>query len=217
MIRTNLKKDKLTHMAQESKVGARLKKRRELYGISLRKLAQKTGLSASFLSQVERNKTNLSLSSLQLLSEALEVPLLYFLADKPFHENGNQAKARDEEAESRSEGYDPVVTANARPMLILQKSGVIYELLVPSMGRKMVAISGRLSYGSDNVVRRLREPTEEFIYALSGKLLIELASGEYVLSPGDSIYFEGNELLRMACVSDGEEAMWISVISPAVF
>ncbi len=217
MIRTDLKKDKLTQMTQESKVGARLKKRRELYGISLRKLAQRTGLSASFLSQVERNKTNLSLSSLQLLSEALEVPLLYFLADKLPSENGSLAKTSDVEEEARSDGYNPVVTANARPMLILQKSGVIYELLVPSMGRKMVAISGRLSYGSDNVVRRLREPTEEFIYALSGKLLIELASGEHVLSTGDSMYFEGNELLRMACLSEEEEAVWISVISPAVF
>ncbi|NMC79921.1 MAG: cupin domain-containing protein, partial [Chloroflexi bacterium] len=127
------------------------------------------------------------------------------------------AKTSDVEEETRSDGYNPVVTANARPMLILQKSGVIYELLVPSMGRKMVAISGRLSYGSDNVVRRLREPTEEFIYALSGKLLIELASGEHVLSSGDSMYFEGNELLRMACLSEEEEAVWISVISPAVF
>lgn len=203
-------------MAQESKVGARLKKRREMYGISLRRLAQKTGLSASFLSQVERNKTSLSLSSLQLLSEALEVPLLYFLAEE-LPRDGNQSTRTDREGEKQLEDYNPVVTVDSRPKLILQKSGVVYELLVPSMGRKMVAISGKLAYGSDNVVRRLREPTEEFIYVLAGKLLVGLSSGDYVLARGDTIYFEGKDLLRMACVSEEEDAEWISVISPAVF
>ena len=164
-------------MTVELKVGQRLNSRRREMGISLRKLAKMTGLSASFLSQVERGQTNLSLKSLQFISQALSVPLLYFLTD-------NKAVKSEEVPEfipqlmpeqavklpdkfEKLPAYTPVVRSGDRSKLMLPLSGVIYELLTPSFGQKMVAIRGELSPGTGNVMRRLREPTEEFIFVLS--------------------------------------------------
>jgi quercetin dioxygenase-like cupin family protein len=81
----------------------------------------------------------------------------------------------------------------------------------------MEPIFGRLSPGTGNVARRLRKPTEEFIFVLVGKLLIGVGEEEYILNAGDSIYFEGYDLQKLACASEAEDVIWISVITPPVF
>ena len=214
-------------MTVELKVGQRLNSRRREMGISLRKLAKMTGLSASFLSQVERGQTNLSLKSLQFISRALSVPLLYFLTEdegpKPEKTLEFVSQAMPEKAPKLHDkteklpAYTPVVRAGDRSKLMLPLSGVVYELLTPSFGQKMVAIKGELSPGTGNVMRRLREPTEEFIFVLSGALQVGLDRGEYILNPGDTIYFEGKNLQKLICASENESAVWISVITPPTF
>jgi quercetin dioxygenase-like cupin family protein len=63
----------------------------------------------------------------------------------------------------------------------------------------------------------LREPTEEFIYVLSGDLIIGLEEREYTLHAGDSICFKGEKLVKLECAGDDRDAIWISVITPPVF
>ena len=214
-------------MTVELKVGQRLNSRRREMGISLRKLAKMTGLSASFLSQVERGQTNLSLKSLQFISQALSVPLLYFLTENKTAKSVEISESVPEpmpeqlvqlpEQFEKLPAYTPVVRSGDRSKLILPLSGVIYELLTPSFGQKMVAIRGELSPGTGNVMRRLREPTEEFIFVLSGSLQVGLDRGEYILNAGDTIYFEGANLQKLLCASQEENAVWVSVITPPTF
>ena len=90
-------------------------------------------------------------------------------------------------------------------------------MLVTDLTRDMEPFLGRLSPGTENVARRLRKPTEEFLFVLAGKLLVGLEENEYILNPGDSIYFEGYDLQKLACASETEDAAWISVITPPVF
>jgi transcriptional regulator with XRE-family HTH domain/quercetin dioxygenase-like cupin family protein len=198
----------------DNSLGTRLKERRQQYGLSLRELARRTDLTASFLSQVERGKTSVSLDSLRRIAEALEVPMLYFLTDS---EAAIRQPPDPKDDQLETNVYSPVVRADARPRLILPISGVVYEKLIPDFGRKMEAFLGQLSPGTGNVARRLRKPTEELIFVISGVLLVELSQGIYLLKSGDSIYFEGESLHRLECASQTEDANWISVITPAVF
>lgn len=207
-------------MSVDPQIGSRLKQRRSEVGVSLRKLAEMTGVTASFLSQVENGKANLSLNSLQRLSESLEVPILYFLSED--HQEEQKDSSSQEFQESKyvstdSQEYSPLVRKDSGLKLVLPVSGVSYELLVPSLGRKMLAIGGRLAPETKNVARRLREPTEEFIHVISGVLVVELDLIEYRLEPGDSIYFEGKDLDKLTCGSEKEDVVWISVITPAIF
>jgi transcriptional regulator with XRE-family HTH domain len=211
----------------DTKIGPRIKEQRSLAGISLRELARRTELTPSFISQLENNKTNVSLDSLRRIAEALNVSLLYFLADTLSEISGYEKAAPVDSVESgvtsslpEAKAYSPVVKADSRAKLILPVAGdsnVIYEKLGPDIGRTMGAFCGRLKPGTGNIARKLREPTEEFIYVLSGVLLIVLDYGEYVLNPNDTIYFDGEALREISCFSDNEEAVWISVITPAVF
>ncbi len=204
-------------VSSDTNIGARIKKRRKQLELSLRELAKRADLTASFLSQVERGKANASIDSLRRIAEALEVSMLYFLAENPkMRAAATPSDISTVEDTPEVRKYDPVVRADARPKLILSHSGVTYELLTPDLANKMEVICGRLSPGANNVARPLREPTEEWIYVLSGALLIELNDDTHILNPGDAIYFEGRALQRLTCASD-KEVVWISVITPPVF
>lgn len=183
-------------MPKNSLLGRRLNKRRTELGLSLRDLADKTSLTASFLSQLERGVTNPSLKSLQKISDALGVPLLYFLSESP-----NQS---------------PVVRSGKRSKLDLDDARVSYELLTPDLTGKLEALLGTIKSGCDNIVRPLSVETDEFIFVLEGSLTVGLKDQEYILNAGDSIYFNGRDLLKLTCASGGD-TRWISVITPPVF
>lgn len=199
-------------------VGERLRKRRKELRFTLKEVAESTKLTSSFLSQVENNKVNLSLNSLHLIADTLDVPVTYFMAD----DDVALIKVIQDEAEKlhnlsdKRRPFNPVVAQDRRSKLVLPVSGVELELLVPSLGRKMVSFKGHLEPGKENIASRLRESTEEIIYVLAGTLLIELVDGEYLVHQDESIYFEGLNLIRMVNVADVETS-WVSVITPAVF
>jgi len=180
-----------------AQIGERIRARRLQLGSSLRELARKTELTASFLSQVETGQANASISSLRRIAEALNVSILYFLQEGPKH--------------------DPVVRADRRPKITLSGSKVTYELLTPDLARKLEVLQGTMSPLMGNVARPLREPTEECIIVLSGALDVGLETEEHTLHPGDSIYFEGYQLRKLANHSKDDEATWISIITPPAF
>lgn len=200
-------------MTLDTDIRRRIKNQRQQAGLSLRELARRTDLTASFLSQIERGQANPSIESLQRIAAALEISILDILSES----TGEAPPPTVPDATKPAlPTYNPIVRAAGRPKLILPDTGVSYELLTPDLAHKMEVIHGYLKPGVDNVARPLREPTEEFIYVLSGSLLVGLEHNEYVLNPGDAIYFEGTTLRRLACASE-EPVSWISVITPPVF
>ncbi len=193
-------------MAEETLIGERIKQRRKALGLSLRDVAKRVDVSASFLSQLERGQSGVTIDTLRRIAGALNVPIFHFLS---------AASAAPSQADCLSQPV--VIRADYRPRLSLSDSRVIYELLTPNLSCKMEAIRGRLAPGTGNVARPLGEPTEEVIYVLSGTLLITLDSEDYILHPGDSVYFEGAQLQKLECASVHEDAIWLSVITPPVF
>ncbi|EET84441.1 transcriptional regulator, XRE family [Clostridium carboxidivorans P7] len=63
-------------------LGPKIREIRQEKGLTLNELADKTGLTASYLSQIERNIIDPSLSSLRKISLSLEVPIYTFLTDE---------------------------------------------------------------------------------------------------------------------------------------
>ena len=177
-------------------LGQRIRTRRQELGSSLRELAGRIGLTASFLSQVERNLASPSIESLRKISGALEVPIFHFLI----------------EPDSKS----PVVRYNKRPQLTLPNSNLTYELLTPGLNRKMEAFLVEREPGDEKIIIPPHQQTEEWIHVLQGQLEIELDKDTYLLGPGDSVYFEGFELCRLAARGD-TPLRFISVITPPIF
>jgi transcriptional regulator with XRE-family HTH domain len=177
-------------------LGKRIKSRRTELGLSLRALAEKTNLTASFLSQLERGITSSSLKSLQRIADALNVPLLYFLSDKA--------------------NASPVVRAGQRAKLELDDDTISYELLSPNQAGKLESMMRALKPGGEVIARPLSVETEQMIFLLEGVLTVVLKDREYTLNAGDSIYFNGDDLIKLTCGDQGQ-ARWVSVITPPVF
>ncbi len=70
--------------------------------------------------------------------------------------------------------------------------------------------------GDEKITIPLHQQTEEWIYVLQGQLEIELDKDIYLLGPGDSVYFEGFELCRLAARGD-TPLRFISMITPPIF
>lgn len=177
-------------------LGHLVRARRKELGLSLRALAERVGVTASFLSQVERDLTSPSIASLTKISRALDVPVFHFLAEQ--------------------DGKSPVVRRDRRAKLTFPDSSLTYQLLTPDLGRKIEAFLAEHEPGQKKVAIPLTQHTEEFIYVLQGQLEIQLAEDVYRLAPGDSVSFEGALLRRLASLGD-ETLRFISVVTPPVF
>ena len=71
----------MRHRLDSDGVGAKLKKLREARDLSMRALAQRAGVSVSFVSKVEAGKVCPTVMSLQKLLEAAETDLFEFFSD----------------------------------------------------------------------------------------------------------------------------------------
>lgn len=166
--------------------------------MSLQDLAARTALTPSFLSQVERDMAEPSITSLRKIAEALEVPIFYFLLDNASH--------------------SPVVRRNERRVLELSQSGVTYELLSPPdfAGRSMEMVITRMSPGAAGGDHPVTHPGEECILILHGQAAVLVADEEHILSEGDCIYFFASIPHHIRNLGEGE-LRFLAAITPPAF
>lgn len=178
------------------KLGQRIQERREQMGLSLRELANRAGVTASFLSQLERGQSNPSLKSLQAIANTLDVSIFYLLVE-----------------ESSDSHY--LVRHRQGPRFFLSDSNVDLEAISPgpNVDKKMLAFVGRLQPGYDHEVIPSRLSTQECIHILKGSLRVELEADGYTLDTGDSITFDGMALRRLAVLGD-QETVYLSFSTP---
>lgn len=177
-------------------LGAKIRKKRMERNMSLKDLAEKTDLTASFLSQVERDLAEPSITSLRKIAEALEVPIFYFLLD-----NGSAS---------------PVVRRNERKVLKFPKSHLIFELLSPDLNRQMEIMIARLAVGATSCDEPLSHQGEEFIFIMQGKMEITIGEDTFILDQSDSIYYFAAIPHKLVSVGD-EELVFLSAITPPRF
>lgn len=163
--------------------------------MTLEELAQKTGLSLSYLSQVERGKADCSISVIRKIATALGVhPVNFF---------------------DQSENEEMIVRKDERRIFGRKNKGVIYELLTPDTHRKMqVTLVEFPPHYKDETVT-LRHDKEEWIYVLTGKIVIKIGENEHALEEGDSIYFTGVSGYSMENRT-GEKVSVIGAITPPI-
>jgi len=165
-------------------IGERIRRRRRELGLTLRELADRTGVSVSFLSQVENNRCNPSLDSIHRIATALGVQLLYFRTD----DNINS----------------PITRAHERPKLHFRNPNVGYELLTRYLGGATMAMVLRFQPGERRSAEALAQQTEQWMYVLQGTMEITVKGEQYILWPGDFIVYAGNDLEETACIGENE-------------
>ena len=201
-------------MVQESRdrkridiLGDRLRATREAYGISLRELARRVGVSASLISQIETGKVHPSVSTLYSLASELDASV-----DELLFEDAPLASRADGslwDALTDHPHIEPVQRSSDRTVIELG-SGVRWERLttrsVPGFDFLNVVYQPGATSGLDTMQRH---PGYEWGYVVEGKFNVTLGHEEHILEPGDSIAFDSMVPHRLHNDGDIEvRAIW---------
>ncbi len=154
-------------------VGHRLRELRTRRGFSLRGLADRSGLNVNTLSLVENGKSSPSVSTLQQLAFALDVPISAFFESEPvdkhvvFTPADQRPLAAFGSTQMQNLGKD--LAGNVvQPFVVTLKPGM-------GSGDQMIVHTGH-----------------EFVYCLSGSIRYQVEEKEYLLNTGDSLIFEAH-------------------------
>ena len=186
--------------AEPSHIGRRLRAQREERGLTLREVARRIGVSASLISQIERDKVNPSVSTLYALVRELGLTMGELFADG--------AAAGQSPA-----GEGPVVRPGSR-FVIKLASGVTWERLTRDSdpGAEFLYVVydvGSESCPEDSLVSH---GGREYGYVISGHLGVRIGFDEYVLGAGDSISFDSSSPHRLWAIGDERViAIWFVV------
>ena len=180
--------------ASEVDVGERLRAIRIARRRTLREVAERAGLSESFLSQVERGRSSASIASLRRIAEALGVSIADLF--EPEGLPGPRVLRRDE-----------------RPALSF---GILGRklLLTPRPLHHLEVFMGELEVGGSTGAQPYAHgDSEELFVVLSGTVQLELGGELFELESGDSIDYRSSTPHRISNLGDElAEVMWI--ISP---
>lgn len=152
-----------------NEISEKIRTLRKGKNLTLKDLSEKTGLSVSFLSQVENGSSSLAITSLKKIAEALNVTINYFFKTPETH---NFLVKVEEEKVFKIEG------SNSE---FIRISGNFPERKIESM---LVIIPPEQMHGS-----KFNHPGEEFVYVLEGALIVNLGGTDYLVKAGDSIQY----------------------------
>ena len=184
--------------------GIRLKKQ-----MTLEELSQRSKVSKSLLSQIERNISVPTVTKLQKISQALDMNMSSFFTEM----EGFESSSSIDDKKENSKRVD-VVRKGERKKMIMPWGGR-YEMLCPDLQHKMEFIYLRYPVGTKTHNQYSHEG-EECGVVLEGKFKGTIGDQEIILEPGDSIYYPSTIPHSWEAVGDTEaRAIW--AISPPSF
>ncbi len=179
-------------------LGADLRALRRARGITLVQLAQALGRSVGWLSQVERDLSDPSITDLRQIAAQFDVPvsILFRQAAAPAHEAGH------------------IVRAGTRRPIGSSDAGLLEELLSPDLTDDFEMVHSTFLPRS-RIKDAVQRPTQEVGFVISGTLEIEIDGTAHSLNAGDSFRIRGEPFRWANRTPDPVVAIW--VIAPPVY
>lgn len=168
--------DVLAAESQPPRIGPAIRDRRRRLGLTLQALADGSGLSVPFLSQVERDLAMPSLVSLAAIAAALGVGMSYFVGSP----SRGQIVRRGVSPEHLSFGAEPVVYTRLSGRHEERKLEALHIAVPPGLEAPTTHREG-----------------EGFWYILDGELEMWVGDEHFLLRPGDSAHFDQRHSYRM--------------------
>lgn len=164
----------------ENRVGEKIRQLRESKEISIEELAENSDLSVEMVEKLENNTVMPSLSPLLKIARALDVRLGTFLDDAP--QSG------------------PVVVKSGKSENVMRFSGKNTDLKESTLEFYSLA-SGKTDRHMEPFIIDVHPPEnedyqlsshegEEFIYVMNGEIEVLYGKEKYLVSKGDSIYYD---------------------------
>ena len=156
-----------------SDLGARLRQLRRSRGVSLADVAEGSGISPSFLSMVEKGKSDITISRLMRLVHWFGVSV----ADLVQEPNPSPVQ---------------IVRADSRRSLRLADEKISIQMLARDGHHAMLPVINVYDEGG-GMADSTRHDGEEFVHVIEGRVELTVGSAEpIVLEPGDSAYYRSD-------------------------
>ncbi|MBO0422268.1 hypothetical protein BCR22_04100 [Enterococcus plantarum] len=162
----------------------KIKNLRKEQRITLTELGEKTGYSASFLSQIERGINRPSLEALRKIADALGVTVASLLA--------NEAPQVMQDNEPSKNGYKVIRNSSGTIYNPWQTNSTYYDTLfnLPVHTNNMVISKIYIDAQSSSSGKKIAHNLCEINYVIKGEATIELKDDVLILHEGDAIFLE---------------------------
>ena len=181
-----------------STLGADIRAVRRSRGLTLAQLAQRLNRSVGWLSQVERDLSQPSITDLRHLAAALDttVSLLFGQSPAPAEEAGH------------------IVRRTARRPIGSGAAGLVEELLSPDLTDDFEVVHSTFQPHS-RIGEVVTRPTQEVGYLISGRLDLIISGTRFTIHPGDSFRIRNEPFEWINPYDEPASAIW--VIAPPVY
>jgi transcriptional regulator with XRE-family HTH domain len=182
--------------AGDIRVGARLRAQRLERGLTISEVAERAGLTAGFISQLERDLTSASLSSLYRICAVLGLRVGNLIDDVPAG-----GLIRREEQARRS-----LAMGNAEHLLLSSRDE-----------RRFHVTESHIPPGGSAGDELYTLPADvEHVYVLSGSLEMRVGDETHVLEEGDTLTYSPRDPHTWRNGSESEEAvvLWTALPNP---
>lgn len=181
-------------MPRNSNIGPKIREFRKERQLTIQELAQKAGLSASYISQVETEKVSPSIAALKKIGAVLEVRTVDFFADELIE--------------------DPMVLPPGLwTRVLLPGWDAEVKQMVHIVGNKRMQPFHTTVPPGGGTHENYSHPGEEFGFVLSGTLTLKLGNEIHELKTGWAVYF--SSLIPHSWENNGNEPCHlIWVVSP---
>lgn len=153
--------------------GLEIRSLREKQRLSIREVAQSSGLSINAISKIERGEVSPTVASLHKLASALGVHITDFFIDKS-----------DELA---------IFTPKDKTLRMRGEGTRIEGLGSGLPNQKIEPICMEVDPGARTSTEPVSHPGEEFVHCLAGELEYTIGQHRFVLTPGDSLIFRASQ------------------------
>ncbi len=171
-------------------VGKRIKSIRKKKGLTLQELAEKSGISATAISAIERNVSSPTVTTLACIGKALNESLSSLLGEV--------------------EVKYTLTRAGERKKLAVGIRNVDFESLAAGIpGQKFQPMLSTLRPDASSGEDFINHRSEDFLFIIRGKLEVELNGEKLQLSEGDGLYFPGNVPYRWRNGANGETLLLV--------
>ncbi|MFP4440979.1 MAG: cupin domain-containing protein [Chloroflexaceae bacterium] len=155
----------------EVDVGGALRALREARRLSIRALAEQSGLAVNTLSLIEHGKTSPSVSTLQQLAASLDVPITAFFEHNP-------------------ELQPIVLTRSCQRPCVLFDQGTLEDLGARLPDCPIEPFLVTLAPNAGSGAAPITHTGHEFVLCLAGHIRYTVQQHDFRLTPGDSLLFE---------------------------
>ncbi|MBW2206182.1 MAG: helix-turn-helix transcriptional regulator [Deltaproteobacteria bacterium] len=172
--------------------GKRLMQLRRKQKMSLKNLANETGLSAKYLSQMEKGEVIPPVAVILQVSRAMEIDSSVLLRE----EKKQAGKKSDEDYQKRTEDYT-------------------YQTLTPEAQHKhLKAFKVSIDPKSEHKGVSYQHLGEEFVFVLKGKIEVMVGENTNTLGPGASLHFNSSIVHKLRNTSKTKAELLVVLYTP---